>query len=144
MFNKETEYALRGLVYIQKQNNRSKTPGIDEISREIDAPRAYTAKVLQRLVRTGYLDSAKGKGGGFFFGKGKADLSLMKLVTVIEGDKTFAGCVFGLRSCDCENPCPMHDRYSKIRNELSTLLVTETIQSLALKGQKKVKKSLKK
>ncbi|MBK7175047.1 MAG: Rrf2 family transcriptional regulator [Bacteroidales bacterium] len=66
MFNKETEYALRGLVYIQMQNTDGKRPGIAEISEQIDAPYFYTAKILQRLVRQGFVKSQKGKGGGFY------------------------------------------------------------------------------
>ncbi len=49
MFNKETEYALRGLVYIQLQNSEGKRPGIAEIAVQIDAPHFYTAKILQSV-----------------------------------------------------------------------------------------------
>ena len=65
MFNKETEYALRGLVYIQIQNLISKNPGVAEIAKEIDAPPSFTAKILQRLARQGFVKSQKGKGEGF-------------------------------------------------------------------------------
>ena len=37
MFKKETEYALRSLIYIQVQNLEKKRPGIIEIASEIDA-----------------------------------------------------------------------------------------------------------
>jgi DNA-binding IscR family transcriptional regulator len=45
MFNKETEYALRVLVYVQVQNLKGLKPGIVEISQEIDAPLFYTGKI---------------------------------------------------------------------------------------------------
>ena len=67
MFNKETEYALRGLVYINLQNLKGRRPGTSEVAKEIEAPPFFTAKILQRLVRSGFLRSLKGKGGGFFF-----------------------------------------------------------------------------
>ena len=66
MFNKETEYALRGLVYIQLQNLSNRKPGVAEIAEEIEAPHFFTAKILQRLVRNGFVVSLKGKSGGFF------------------------------------------------------------------------------
>lgn len=134
MFNKETEYALRGLVYIQKQNFRGIRPGIDEIAREIEAPRFYTAKILQRLVKQGFLYSLKGKGGGFYFDPAKPERFLKELVITTEGDKTFTGCGFGLKHCDCENPCPLHDQYAEIRGAIDRLVSTETIQSLARKN----------
>ena len=135
MFNKETEYALRGLVYVQSQNYKGCRPGIDEIAREIDAPRHYTAKILQRLVRQGFLTSLKGKGGGFFFDPAKPERSLKELVTAIQGDTLFTGCGFGLKQCDCANPCPLHEHYAGIRNDIDSLLSMQTIQSLARKGR---------
>ncbi|NJK98108.1 MAG: transcriptional regulator [Bacteroidales bacterium] len=108
MFNKETEYALRGLVYIQTRNLEGQRPGIAEIAREIEAPVFYTAKILQRLVRHGFVSSLKGKGGGFYFEPDKPELSLKELITTTEGSKTFDGCGFGLKFCDNSNPCPLH------------------------------------
>lgn len=133
MFNKETEYALRGLVYIQSQNYLGTRPGIDEITREIEAPRFYTAKILQSLVRQGFLSSLKGKGGGFFFDTEKPERTIKEVVLSIEGDKAISGCVFGLKHCGYENPCPLHEQYVEIRNAIEKLLTTETIQSLARK-----------
>ncbi|MHC1705931.1 MAG: Rrf2 family transcriptional regulator [Bacteroidales bacterium] len=133
MFNKETEYALRGLVYVQMQNNKGRRPGITEIAKEIEAPHHFTAKILQRLVRQGFISSVKGKGGGFFFEKDKPELSLKELVTSIEGPKTFTGCGFGFKQCDGDNPCPLHDRFIVVREALYDLVTKETIQSLAQK-----------
>jgi Rrf2 family protein len=133
MFNKETEYALRGLVYIQTQNFKGNRPGIDEISREIEAPRFYTAKIFQRLVRQGFLSSIKGKGGGFFFDTEKPELTLKDIIISNEGDRTIAGCGFGLKHCDADNPCPLHNQYAEIRDAIEKLVSTETIQTLAKK-----------
>jgi Rrf2 family protein len=134
MFNKETEYALRGLVYIQTQNNIGRRPGISEIALEIDAPQFYTAKILQRLVRLGFVESMKGKGGGFYFNPEKGDLTLKELIISTGGSKSFTGCGFGLNTCDEANPCPLHYQYAPIRDSINQLVSTETIQSLAKKN----------
>jgi Rrf2 family protein len=131
MFNKETEYALRGLVYIQIQNSRNHRPGIAEIAREIEAPAFYTAKIMQRMVRYGFIASIKGKGGGFYFPAENQNLPLYNIITAIQGDRLFTGCAFGLKQCSEQNPCPMHDRYAPIREAIYRLVSEETIQSLA-------------
>ena len=133
MFKKETEYALRGLVYIQMQNRRNRRPGIVEIASEIDTPASFTAKILQRLVRSGFIESIKGKNGGYYFDPDKPALPLKDIVVAIEGDKIFTGCGFGLKDCDDRNPCPLHDAFSPIRKAIDELLSVETIQSLANK-----------
>ena len=137
MFNKETEYALRGLVYIKLQNLKERRPGTSEVAKEIEAPPFYTAKILQRLVRVGFLESLKGKGGGFFFDTDKPDLQLIKLISATEGDRSYSGCGFGLKHCDSDNPCPLHDKYTSIRESINKLISEETVQSLAEKVYKK-------
>ena len=136
MFNKETEYALRGLVYIQTQNLKGNRPGMDEIAREIEAPRFFTAKILQRLVRLGFIMSLKGKGGGFYFDKDKPELTIKELITAIEGHKIIAGCGFGLKNCSLENPCPLHDQYAPIRDAIDRMMTAGTIQSLVREYKK--------
>jgi len=131
MFKKETEYALRSLVYIEMQNQLSRRPGIVEISSEIDAPPPFTAKVLQRLVRLGFLESMKGKNGGYFFNPENPPVPLKDIVVAIEGNKVFTGCGFGLSRCDDNNPCPLHEAYGPIRESINQLLTHETIQNLA-------------
>ncbi len=62
---------FRGLVYIQIQNLSGKNPGVAEIAKGIDAPPFFTAKILQRHGKQGFVKSQKGKGGGFYFDKDK-------------------------------------------------------------------------
>lgn len=131
VFKKETEYALRGMVYIQIQNQNGRRPGVAEIAQEISAPFFFTAKIFQRLVKFGFLRSVKGKGGGFFLDHEKNDLPLKEIIIAIEGDELFVGCGFGLKNCDENNPCPLHYKYALIRNEINQLVTNETIQSLA-------------
>jgi Rrf2 family protein len=134
MFNKETEYALRSLVYIQHQNYKELRPGIEEIAKEIEAPQAFTAKILHRMVKMGFVQSTKGKGGGFHFDQSKPELSLKELIVATEGGKLFDGCGFGMKLCDANNPCPLHEQYGPIREAINKLVSKETIQSLARKG----------
>lgn len=136
MFNKETEYALRALVYIQLQNFSERRPGIVEIAKEIDAPQSFSAKILQRMVKQGVVKSLKGKGGGFFFDKEKDDLLIKDLVSLIGGNKLLTECGFGLKHCDCNNPCPLHDQYLPIKEAVNNLVSSESIQSLAKKYTK--------
>lgn len=131
MFNKETEYALRGLVYVQLQQIKGLKPGIIEIANEIDAPLFYTGKILQRLVKMGFLMSTKGKGGGFYFDITKPDLPLKSVIRAIEGEKAYSGCGFGLKSCSDEQHCSLHEQYAPIRESINKLVSENTVQSLA-------------
>lgn len=131
MFKKETEYALRGLVYIQLRNQSKLRPGISEIAREVETPHHFMAKILQRMVRMGFLESAKGKNGGYSIHPNHKLLRLKQVISAIEGNELFEGCGFGLKSCDDINPCPLHKSYAPIRDAINKLVEEETIQNLA-------------
>lgn len=133
MLGKTSEYAIRALVYIYMQNVEDKRPGYREISKEIGSPEQFTAKVLQNLARAELISSMKGRGGGFFFKDSSVPLTLYEVILVIEGEKFFTKCGFGLRRCNSGNPCPLHDDYSQVREGFHKLVKIRTIQSLAAK-----------
>ena len=133
MLGRTTEYAIRAMVYIFIQNQEGKRPGFKEIAKKINSPEQFTAKVLQNLARAELISSMKGRGGGFFFDKTATPLTIFEVIRVIEGEKFFFKCGFGLNQCDGENPCPLHDDYSSVREGFFRLVNKETIQSLANK-----------
>ncbi|MFV0378970.1 MAG: RrF2 family transcriptional regulator [Mangrovibacterium sp.] len=133
MIAKSTEYAIRALVYIQLKNQEGKRPGKEEIAKEIDAPEAFSAKILQTLTRHRLITSMKGRGGGFFFTGEQASPSLFDVIRLLEGDAFFHKCGFGLKQCSDDNPCPLHDRYKSVREAFYQIVQTESILSLSEK-----------
>lgn len=133
MLSKSAEYAMRALVFIQLRNWEQKRPGVGEISREIEAPESYTAKILQTLTKRKLLNSMKGRGGGFFFTENQSNLSLYDVIHVVEGDACFHKCGFGLKQCNNDNPCPLHEKYKVLRDGFFKIVNTETIKSLSEK-----------
>ena len=136
MLAKSTEYAIRALVFVQLRNWEGKRPGVVEIAKEIEAPPAFSAKILQTLTRHRLLDSAKGRGGGFFFNDEQKKLTLYQVIHVMEGDACFHRCGFGLKSCNNDNPCPLHEQYKEVRDKFFDIVQEETIQSLSEKIKK--------
>ena len=133
MLSKSTEYAMRALVFVQLCNWERKRPGVGEIAKEIEAPEAYTAKILQTLTKNELLNSMKGRGGGFFFNENQSSLALYDVIHVVEGDACFHKCGFGLKQCNDDNPCPFHEKYKVLRDGFFEIVKTETIKSLSEK-----------
>jgi Rrf2 family protein len=131
MLSKTAEYAIRALVYIQLQNWEGKRPGYRKIAQEIESPEHFTAKVLQVLTRYKLINSLKGRNGGFAFDKNDPPLQLYRVILAMDGEKSFTRCSFGFKSCDGEDKCPLHDEFSKVRNNFEFLVKRETIQMLA-------------
>lgn len=87
MLSKTTQYAIRALVYIQMQNTKGRRPGFKEVAKETGAPEHFTAKILQILTRYDMIDSAKGRGGGFYFSQGGDELNIYEVIRAMEARK---------------------------------------------------------
>ena len=133
MLTKSTEYAIRALVFVQLRNWEQKRPGVEEIAKEIEAPLAYTAKILQTLTKNKLLESMKGRGGGFYFNGNHSNLTLHDVIYLVEGDDSFHRCGIGLKQCNNDNPCPLHDRYVVVRDGFFDIAKSESIRSLSEK-----------
>ncbi len=118
MLSKTCEYALRAMIYISQQSRDGNMVNIKQISENIQSPELFVAKILQNLSRQGFLQSSKGRYGGFYISNEAAKISLADIVRAIDGNKMFEGCGLGLASCSEENPCPIHNEYKEARNKL--------------------------
>ena len=122
MFSKTCEYALRALIYITQQTKDGGRIGIKDIAAGIDSPEYFIAKILQDLSRKGFVQSAKGPTGGFFLDNVSLNRSLAEIVKEMDGDKIFSGCALGLKECSETHPCPVHNEFKHIRNNLQKML----------------------
>lgn len=129
MFSKTCEYGIRAVIYIAGESAKGKFAGIDDIIKAIDAPKPFTAKILQNLSHLGLIQSQKGRNGGFYLDK-KRELKLIDIVTAIDGDHIFNGCGLGIAECSEDKPCPLHHHFVKIRNELKEVMEKTTVQKL--------------
>ena len=133
MFSKSCNYAIKATIFIAKHSLEEKKIGFVDIAKEINSPQAFTAKILQILVKAGIIDSVKGVNGGFYIQKKRiASTFLVEIVNAIDGDTVFNGCGLGLSQCSEDHPCPVHDKFKCIREELAKMLETTNLEELAL------------
>ncbi|WNH08883.1 RrF2 family transcriptional regulator [Thalassobellus suaedae] len=133
MFSKACEYGIKAAIFIATKSYEGKRVSPKEISIEINSPQAFTAKILQALVRHNVVNSVKGAYGGFEIDK--KDIKVIKLsqiVNAIDGDNIYNGCGLGLDICDEKHPCPVHDKFKIVRDELKHMLENTTLEELAL------------
>lgn len=133
MFSKTCEHAVKAIIFVARQSLEGKRTNLKEIAAGIDSPEAYTAKILQLLVKNGFVLSTKGVTGGFETDLNKMkQLPLLQVVEAFDGDFIANRCVLGLKFCSALNPCPFHDKYAPVRGKLVSVLQNTTILDLAL------------
>ena len=129
MFSKTCEYALKIMIHLASTEDQGQLIGLKDIAKAIDSPEAFTAKILQQLVKNDLLLSLRGPSGGFKLRKNHS-IQLIEIVSAIDGPGIIKNCVLGLEKCSDEHPCPVHDKFLAIRNHLTGVLNTTTLDDL--------------
>ncbi len=133
MFSKACEYGIRASTYIALKSLEGKRSSLKEIAEEIDSPEAFTAKILQQLSKNEIVDSVKGPSGGFFIERERIrSIRLSQIVYALEGDKIYRACGLGLKHCNADKPCPVHDRFVKIREDLREMLENTSLLDMTM------------
>ena len=98
-----------------------------EIAAELGVPATYLAKVLQSLTRAGLLRAMRGPGGGVQLARSPREIYLWDVLSAVEPVGEFERCFLGLGRCNDVNPCPLHEVWAPIRNQILTMLQTKSL-----------------
>ena len=131
MISRTSRYVLHLLGVLC--TTRGRLVGGKELSKLTGIPANYLAKILNQLSKQGIVDSQKGWGGGFELREVALGKPLAEVLLIFDGsEKTEpVDCVFGLPTCDCENPCPLHEKWEHIRLSYSDMIKTTRISDLS-------------
>ncbi len=133
MVSKAMDYALRALTYMAV-NPDTKWFGAQELASKADVSRTYLGKILQQLVREGYLVSTTGPGGGFGLARPPEKIHLMELLKLFDGERIYDNCFLGLADCSDRNPCPIHATWKRCREQLVREFENTTVKDAARKS----------
>ena len=134
LFSKTQEYALQALVHLAMTPEEFRLNR--DVAEQLEVPGPYLAKVLKRFAQLGYLESAKGRGGGYRIRKRALEAPVREVVTVADGNDPFSGCVLGMPKCTDHAACPLHEKWMPLRAKVEALLEDQTVADLAVKARK--------
>ena len=126
MFSQTARYGLRATLFIAMEG-KEKPVKVNYISKELGIPMAYLHKIVRKLVNEGILISGRGPKGGLSL---KRDPDKISTLDVIKGaDPGFSGqgCFFGFPSCNEKSPCPYHDEWGNLMDQVCGLLKQKTL-----------------
>lgn len=129
---READYAVRCVLYLAGEEDR--IANANEISRSMDIPRSFLAKILQRLSRRGIVTSTRGVTGGFQLAKNPERINLLEVIEAIQGPSAMNVCAIDRRTCSRSRTCTVHPIWVEIRNNVEQRLKMENVAKLARKG----------
>ena len=89
---------------------------VTQIAERMGSSRHHVAKILQRLVKEGYLRSNRGPAGGFTLNKPAGDVSLLEIYETIEGKLSETSCPLDHPVCPFDK-CLMGNIVTKMTRE---------------------------
>ena len=137
IFSKSCELGIQAVLFLSIKKEKV-IFNAEEISSELKVPKEFVSKVLQILTNSGIVGSKKGKSGGFYLAKNPANIRLIDIVEAIDGLEVFKTCVLGFPGCSSEKPCPVHDKWGKLREDAYKMLSEETLEQLKEKTIQKI------
>jgi len=137
IFSKKCELGLQAVLFLSVKKQNVIVSAI-EISQELKVPKEFVSKVLQILTDSGIVGSKKGKNGGFYLAKRPANIKLIEIVEAIDGLELFNTCVLGFPGCSVAEPCPVHEKWGKLREDAYKMLSEETLEQLKGKTLNKI------
>lgn len=118
------------MIYIALHASEDENVSLNEIAEEQEIPKHFLSKILQLLVKHKLLVSMKGPTGGFNLNRNPKEITLIEVIEAIDGLDMFDQCGIGFKRCDDEHPCPIHEDYKKVRNQIQNLFESKTLEEL--------------
>ena len=126
--SKRTDYGLIALKHLALHNDEAQSA--PEIARTYNIPSELLAKVLQRLVRKGLLESHSGPTGGYVLNRLPETISVIEVIEALEGPILLTPCE---AADDCEQLqlCSIRDPLRGIKQKVIQVLIDTTLHELA-------------
>lgn len=133
MLSKKTQYAFQALSYMAQQPANEPIL-IAEIAKQRKIPLKFLENILLTLRKDGILESKKGKGGGYYFKLKPKQVSLARVIRLLDGPIAPLSCVslhFYERCRNCnEKECGLHKMMVQVRDANLRILEKKTIAEL--------------
>jgi Rrf2 family protein len=134
MLSKKTQYALQALSYMVEKHSDDPIL-IAEIASQKNIPIKFLENILLELRKAGFLESKKGKHGGYFFAQAPEKIKLSSIFRIIEGPIALLPCVslhFYEKCADCnEKKCGINKVMAAVRDNTLAILDNKTVADLS-------------
>lgn len=86
------------------------------LARATGIPSHYLSKIMRKMVEADLVVSQKGHGGGFKLAKKPEDITFREILATVDYKIEPDTCVFGWEECDSDEPCPLHNTWSQLKD----------------------------
>ena len=124
MLNQTAIYAIRAMGFLAEQEEG--IPVLSStIAEEMEIPKNFLSKILNRLVQAGVIRSIRGRRGGFVLALAPSEIRIRDVADLFMKLDDFKKCFLGLSRCN--GSCGIHIRWKIIIEQFEMLLDGTTV-----------------
>jgi Rrf2 family protein len=131
--SKTTSYSLNILTYMATHSHENMSA--EFLHSQLGIPYQYLRQILTKLSRTGFINSSRGRRGGFELTRDIATIYIADVIEEIEGLEGFSKCILGFQECPFDNKCAIHNLWDESRNNILNIMKQTSLANLIKKQQ---------
>ena len=128
LLTKEADYASQALALLAKK--QGKFVSAATIAKAKNVPEYFLKRILQKLIKSGYLIAKEGAQGGVKLAKSPSKIKLFDIITLFKGDLHITNCIFRKKLCSNASTCILRKKMSEIEKKVSIELKSFSIAEL--------------
>jgi Rrf2 family protein len=142
MLSQKTRYALKALILLAKSQEQKKNAVlISELAEQGRMPQKFLEAILLELKNRGFLQSKKGKGGGYALARDAKEIRLGQVVRAFEGPLALIPCVsltanHHCPDCDDEETLGLRVLFKEVRDATAEILDNTSLAKVRSVGAK--------
>lgn len=131
---KKADYGLIALKHLAVQGPASSSA--KEIAETYGVPVALLSKILQKLVKNGFLQSEHGTNGGYKLARPAAEITALEVIRCIDGPIFLTACFTEHGYCCHTDKCIVRDPLQKVHEGILRLLASISIADMSSDASK--------
>ena len=136
MLSKKAKYGLKAMSILAKEYGHGPLI-IGDIAKRERIPSKFLELILLELKKKGFLQSKKGKGGGYYLTRLPETISVGALIRALDGPLALLPCVSQMayeRCAECpdEDVCGIRNVFKEVRDSTVSILERTTLAEMAM------------
>jgi Rrf2 family protein len=118
---KKADYGLMAMKHLAERAHQGSCSAKD-VAETYGIPQEALAKILQRLVKAGLLQSQHGTNGGYTLARDAAKISAFEVIRAIDGPLFITSCITVRGECDQTDRCTIREPLRRVNESIEQVL----------------------
>jgi Rrf2 family iron-sulfur cluster assembly transcriptional regulator len=128
--NTKARYAVMAMADLAKCGGDGAAVPLSAIAERQSLSIAYLEQIFLRLRRSGLVESARGRAGGYVLARRAQDIAIAEIMNAVHEETRMTRCLDGDAGCLGDQRCLTHDLWHALGGHIAAFLANVTLQEV--------------